>query len=1795
VAETVDDPLDAATDDIVGVLTQRKKEAPARDPLDEAADEITATIQVYQPSPLEKVVVGAAEGLASMAEAPDLAIRALERIIPRETLLQQIPNIKAGAEWLAGVGKDLRDTTEAIAPARLRDQGFGSQLAYGAGSMAPLIASSALGGEIAPLLGGTARFGQLAATALSGAAQTSVPMFYEVLSSTVDAEHPQGNEDKAMIAAALGLGIGATEVVGVGSILSKLNRSTGGGLMRFLAATATEALEEGAQESMQQALQDAAITSLTPQEMSYLERLESAGRAGLLGLVLGGIVGGGAHGIHAGLSEAGRKLSDVQGGAEGAPEEVLPAVRESAAEGSGAQRAAEGRAVRGMPAAERSAKAVALSPVQPEEAGGGAATLRQDSGGQAASAGPVEGQGRDSGGTLGEAAVRDVRSEGGSAPRGLQQAAGGQVAVPRSPQGAPLSYQASSAEARGSSLQPGDTVSETRYVPIGQPQKVASYKPEESKVRSLMEAMQRGEALPPILVSDGPAGKMTVDDGGHRLEAARRLGYESVPVRIINPKSEAAPAPQIRTADVVSALRNLVQDFDVGEGDELPASIQAAERVLDQRRAANIPPTELDAHLRELVNIGRIAEPLEIDSPQEQAQTAYTEAALKKAHALLDAFDAAKAEATQGRRTGEGEKPKPPVTVEEASDRILRGEHLSVEELQAVPKAIRRASERAQRGEQPHARKTPPAPQREKATPAASAAPSEAVERPLGTAAGAGGLQSEAAKPKRAGNVRTVTPTESLGDLAETEPFRTQGLGALDVPAQREVLARVFEVGQNPEVAQAIVGALPVHVVNELGGQQLAAERLFNDQAVFEDLMRPGPHAPVSIGSSVADAAVRVLARKRAEQTLGATQPAGLLVDAPSAVGAINDRHAATITVENQIREFSAFPGGLLDPVTRAAKKLIERFRRTPPLQDGAAPIPSASWTQRAVAKYADYFEPVARVERALAGESRPGQANLPDLEDAYLQETLRRGRSKLALDQLEAQHQKPILQLMRRARISAAEADAFVMARAAMEGNELVRSRNPENPELTRYGMTDEEAQAVLDEVAASPRAAAFEELGRRFDALNSETLDRYVATGRKTQEQIDALRAAQPHYAPARTDMSGPDGKPIQVPAGKKRVGQPFKKALGRESLAEHPIAFAFAQAEQAIVQGEINRTRQAFLSMVRAYQDQLGDTIKLVDTPMQRVLVNGEARESFDQNFRNRSDVVVAWENGKPQAIQIAPEHADLANALNQLGPNQIEGATRLASAFNRMRSALITRYRPFFWPFNMVRDVKSAAYLGSEFGVRHAARVVADVPRALVTLSGKQTELTPYVERYRQAGAPITFLGYSDLTKQLDRMQAELEDPKTSTGDQSIEGFRKIKEAMSTVSDIGENATRFSAFVHAIEDLGWSDERAASYAKELQNFERKGLYGNTVNAWYMFANAGVQASRRFAQAMRHPAIRRMMAISFVGAMSWDQLQRALGGKDEDGEDNWDKIPDYEKQGNFIFMYPDGSGRRVNIPAPFVFGAVNYTGQQLSALLSGDIGAGKFLASSTEAWVNAVNPLGSVSGSDGQGLLRALTPDIARLPLELATNRDWRGKPIYPEDYGSKSPDSSRSWPDVNPLAKQAAEFLNSSTGGDKYEPGAIDVSPETLEHVAYFFGAGLPQDILTVGQQARKLQAGESIPTRDIPLLKRIIREPSPFASWSEQEDLLYSLKAEQKRAADEKGQLSREASAALYAGEAISRERGKARKALDALPEKQKQAELQRLDIEAQRWNKRAREALKNATEPLAPLKRAEAR
>jgi len=2551
-------------DDLDQRTLERLNEVQAPDPEEALNARTLARVNAPPPHPLTRAAIGAAESLATLAQAPELAFKALGGLVPLETLQQQIPNLLAGSKALADAGRDIQAYTEELDPAVTRPQTLTGQLPYALGSLVPTIAGSALGGAGFASLGLKAAIGQAVGVAATGAAQSSVSLYHDVLAATVDDQHPEGNEEAAMTAAALGLGIGASEIVGASGILLKLNRAMGGGLMRYMGAVATGALEEGAQNAFQQAATDAAMEVLTPEEFTVLERLERTGKAGALGLVVGGLVSSAAHAPGALLGgrspDAGRTQEEGRQAAGGP------------AEGA-ARRTAEGFD-RPRPKPKQAGKTV--EEITLEARGQGAAP-----GAQLIAPEPVSGE---SGGQV----QPETHVVAESQPSAAQSATAG----------TPPTYAFTEEPASNSSVQPGDQLGPVQVLPIGALREFNPKKrTEQGKVAEIEAEMRAGKTLPPVIASRGEDGGLVIDDGSHRIEAAKRLGFEAVPVRIVEgkeTKATRAPAaeleePRIRMKDAVEATRTLVTLAEDPNSDDIDyfQALDQAESILRQRGAAGVEATEVDAALEELVRAAKLRSDLEDDTPKAKAQTGYTQAAIKHARAVLDLFDAAKRAATPARRAGEqapagaeepasrgvpaavpeaapagapskverviggwldrsareaaaeglaedlveqeqegaitlpqflepilapgglvasltdkgraalekaaerasglkvgdfkysrngvGEDPitdtadlirfatgdqtfegmladdrrlfgfvmelaegqrqhqagtnpfttkqeqleqpakqlpaaptRPLPPAEEASDRILRGERLTLEEIKATPGAIKRASERAQRGEKPRPKpealrsaaakvregateelererleNTPKraregAAQRRRARQQIEVA--DVMER-LAAAQEAGeagvleGVNSRAqvedllrlaritegyedseghpVKPRelgrwgafvRAGQIgvllekvqdrkgvpalrqrlggliamgrdfqyvdaperlealrelakmaegydakqllesirdferlrkvagsrdelqaavdavralrdqapglteeqktterikaaeaairfqkipgffptppalvermvaeagieegmRVLEPSAGKGDLADAakdaggqvdvvepqmslrgilqakgyspvgndftefqsgpvydrvlmnppfengqdiahvrraydmlapggrlvalmsegtfgrsgraaEEFRAwleerggtsekveagafQGAGvfretgvatrlvvvdkpeAAAAPAEFEALARPGQPIQPPALREGAAPATPVAPTvaaepplgaAEAGGGSPVRRRLFElserrrdehrqllprhgevsvgamgfdpflEAEVIDEVLRltasgdspalasveakakayarevvqkhnaqrpadinwkraltagddivdrtlrallaasPAPAAAVAPPPTVAPGGVAnpthrqmqelrhaeaarrkalaaldaieqtrpwsaymqekrttrkgrwdgnflrdtgddplkspfftdgrsIILRKEIQGPVGMdglpakakplTEPhpshrhvpekalAGVFKDAqvgvePATLDGVLEAHEApagerwaprvvahtasgrvgmadalrlrflmdltgadgvsipaesgkkpwlltrkgkpvaalmpltgdattealavlplppaeraaelarrrqAIGGEGDIREVHAFPGGMLDPLVRAGQRLVDRLRRTPALQQGAAPLPTAKWTEKAVQRHADYFEPVQRIERALAGERRPGEANLPDAEDAYLQETLRRGRTlngPRGLKWLEETFQEPLLKLMRRARISLDEADEFLMARNARDGNALIRARNPENPELTRYGMTDEEADAILARIKADPRAALFHELGERHDALHEATLARHVESGRMTQEAADALKAAQPHYTPARTDMSGPDGEPIQVPSGKKRVGKPFQKALGRESRADSPLAFSFAQAEQAIVQGEINRTRQAFLSMVRAYADEVGDAIKVVQVPMQRVLgANGEVRESFDPFWRGRNDVVVAWENGKPVGMQIAPEHADLARALQQLGPTQAEGITKLAQAFNRIRSGLITRYRPFFWPFNLVRDVGSAAYLGSEFGVRFSGRVVADVPRAMATLAGKQTALSPMLERYRAAGGPISFLDLSSLETQLNSMQKALDTQETGPGDKAVSGFLRLKEAMNTASDIGENATRFSAFVHAVEDLGWSDERAAAYAKELQNFERRGLAGSHVSAWYMFANAGVQSGRRFAQAMRNPAVRRTIAASFVAAMGWDALQRALGGEAPDGEDWWDKIPDWEKQGNFIFMYPDGSGRRVNIPAPFVFGAVNYTGQQLGALLTGNIGAGKFLASSTEAWVNALNPLGGMGGDDGQGLLRALTPDIARLPLEIATNRDWKGAPIGPPSGGQK-PDSASGWPDTSPTAKAVAAWVNSATGGDQYEPGAIDIGPETLEHVAEFFGSGVPQDIVAVGQTLMKKLGGAPIPGREIPLLKRILREPSPFASWREQEDLLYSLKAEAKRAKDEKRLLSKEARGVIEIGDAVRRDREKAQEngKLDALPERQKQQELQRLDLAAQQWSKRAREVLKKATAP----------
>ncbi|HIF9421917.1 TPA: hypothetical protein ACX6SA_001996 [Photobacterium damselae] len=164
------------------------------------------------------------------------------------------------------------------------------------------------------------------------------------------------------------------------------------------------------------------------------------------------------------------------------------------------------------------------------------------------------------------------------------------------------------------------------------------------------------------------------------------------------------------------------------------------------------------------------------------------------------------------------------------------------------------------------------------------------------------------------------------------------------------------------------------------------------------------------------------------------------------------------------------------------------------------------------------------------------------------------------------------------------------------------------------------------------------------------------------------------------------------------------------------------------------------------------------------------------------------------------------------------------------------------------------------------------------------------------------------------KELDRMVA------MASGTTKGRAYKLLSSTTGFIENLNgvvENAVRLSAYVNARKS-GISRKKAASLAKNMTvNFNRRGEVGTTLNAMYMFANASVQGSVNF--------MRTMYGLNGDGKLKWKNLNQAQkiamgvvagsfalsfanrnsAGNDEDGQNWFDKVPNYVKERNFIIM--------------------------------------------------------------------------------------------------------------------------------------------------------------------------------------------------------------------------------------------------------------------------------------------------
>jgi N12 class adenine-specific DNA methylase len=751
-----------------------------------------------------------------------------------------------------------------------------------------------------------------------------------------------------------------------------------------------------------------------------------------------------------------------------------------------------------------------------------------------------------------------------------------------------------------------------------------------------------------------------------------------------------------------------------------------------------------------------------------------------------------------------------------------------------------------------------------------------------------------------------------------------------------------------------------------------------------------------------------------------------------------------------------------------------------------------------------DRYLPLLKAQRTI--ERQTGKALPPSL-NPYLGEELMSGRIGSRLDKLAENHVEPLFDAMHEDKVTIDELESYLYARHAPERNARIAEINPEIPE-GGSGMTDLEAAAVMNRIKKAGKMEAMERLAARVDAIRDATTATYVESGLMSQKQVDEWKDTYEHYVPLRGFAEVGEGDSATVDrinrsgGGLNVRGKESKAAFGRRSKADSPLAYLILQAESAIVRGETNRVAQKFVQLAQQNPDDGFWEVQKV-TAKQRINPDTGLVERYLSHNLAAADAnwtVSAKFAGKERRVTMNrsnPAARRLADSMRNLTQHQLDWVTLHLGKLNRFLSAVNTSWNPEFVITNAFRDLQTASINAMGIDLPGLERnTLKYYPGALKGATkgafGKDDATwSKWYDEFVSEGGRVYFNRVEDIGLIKKRIEStfKLAAAKAGQGGPQLQVKRALIAVRDAVENLNlgvENAVRLSTY-RAAREAGASKPQAASIAKNITvNFNRRGTFGPAMNALYLFYNAGMQGSVRLLQATRSPKVRKMLAGIAVTGMMVELLNAMLSGTDDDGEKYYDKIPAYEKSRNIILMLPGGS-QYLKIPTPYGYNVFWELGRSIGEV--GRRGGERWQETGANWLTTALSSFNPIGGADS--LLNLIAPTVVDPIVDLELNRDFTGRPIMPNvnPYEPPEPDSQRYWNSVGPHWKAITDFLNTSTGGSQVEPGAVDISPETLE---YLMGE-------TIGSAGATLDRIASIPSKaakgdldvnDIPIARKL---------------------------------------------------------------------------------------------------------
>ena len=177
--------------------------------------------------------------------------------------------------------------------------------------------------------------------------------------------------------------------------------------------------------------------------------------------------------------------------------------------------------------------------------------------------------------------------------------------------------------------------------------------------------------------------------------------------------------------------------------------------------------------------------------------------------------------------------------------------------------------------------------------------------------------------------------------------------------------------------------------------------------------------------------------------------------------------------------------------------------------------------------------------------------------------------------------------------------------------------------------------------------------ELWKRVNEVNGNTLRKLYESGLLTKEAYNDINSMYTHYIPMRGfDQTTSADAYAYLTHSDSAFNAPIKTAKGRSSKADNPIAYMQAMAESAIMQGNRNvLVKQKMLNFVRNHPS---DLASVSDVWLQYDSVADEWKPVFPDNIgANDSASVVAkkMEAFEDKMKQMAEKHPDFVQRSNE----------------------------------------------------------------------------------------------------------------------------------------------------------------------------------------------------------------------------------------------------------------------------------------------------------------------------------------------------------------------------------------------------------------------------------------------------------------------------------------------------------------------------------------------------------------